>query len=78
MFGFGKKKAVEKKIAELSPKMNPNNAPSGMSASGAASMGMAALKFDATVRDYRNSGSAGSALKELKSIEKDVKKAMKK
>lgn len=78
MFGFGKKRAVEKKISELAPKMDPKNAPASMTASGAAAMGMASLQYDLTVNEYRNSGSAKAALKSLRSIEKDVKEAMKK
>lgn len=83
MFGFGpSKKKVERKISEVGKKMDPNNAPSSISASGAASMGVTSMVYDSTVRDYNSSKQSSrdrkAVYKSMKEIERDTKKAMKK
>jgi hypothetical protein len=78
MFGIGKKKAVERSIERLAPKMNPANAPGQMSGAGAAKMGVISMRYDATVREYRNGGSTRKALKSLKELERETGRAMNK
>lgn len=79
MFGFGpSKKKVAKKIESVQKDIDPKNYSSSMPADKMNDMAMQAILYDSTVNTFNKSKQRSSdrkaALKELKSVQKNVRK----